>query len=221
MTNKELFLHCAEDAGIKVADYTVTKVQDYVQVVKFFGALTDNGVKLGMDMASLTCSGDVEVTGAQPRHIRLIEKDNGCHDYFKFKGMVMLNGDLNDPESSPEIFIEADEDIEWLQEYAQDGYPYVVECRYLGLEMESEGKFIYDKKRIEEYFDIEEESYYDSEIIVPLVKRVVRNTKREMLVYLNVQECVKRHSGSSIIYKARNYTCDDLINAFSDRYKEI
>lgn len=221
MTNKELFLKCAEEVGIKVADYTVTKVEDYTKAVRFFRALTENGVKLGMDMASLTCSGDVDVAAAIPKYIRLIEKDNGCQDYFKFKGMVILNGDINDSDSAPEIFIEADEDTEWLQKYAPDGYPRFRDGRYLGIEIKSDGQILYDKESIDRYLDMEEASYYDSEIIVPDAERIIRNTKRELLVYINVQGCRKRHRGSSIIYKAHGRTCDDLINAFSKRYTII
>jgi len=38
MTDKELFLRCAEEAGIKVADYAVTRVMDYKQAGNFFRA---------------------------------------------------------------------------------------------------------------------------------------------------------------------------------------
>lgn len=36
MTNKEMFLKCATDAGIRVADNSMTKVSDYQQAVRFF-----------------------------------------------------------------------------------------------------------------------------------------------------------------------------------------
>ena len=36
-----------------------------------------------------------------------------------------------------------------------------------------------------------------------------------------VQGCKKRHSGNRIVYRARNYTCDELIQGFSKRYGEI
>ena len=221
MTNKEMFLKCAKEADIKVADFSMTRVMDYGQAVSFFRLLSVNNVKLGMDMASLTCSGDVEIVGAAQGHICMIEKDNGGNDYFKFKGLIVMNGELSDSDSSPELFIEADEDAEWLQLYGEAGFQYPGEGRYLGLQIESEGRFVYDKKSIDEYLDLEEESYYDSQIVVPPMRRIIRNTKREMLVYANVQGCKKRHRGNSIIYRGRNYTCDDMIKAFSSRYKEI
>ncbi len=221
MTNKEVFLKCAMDAGIKVADNAMTKITDYQQAVNFFRGLRDNKVKLGMDMASFTCSGDVEIIGEPSGHICLVEKDNGSNDYFKFKEMIIINGELNDPESAPEIFIESDEDTQWLKKYEKCGFQYPGEGRYLGLKIESEGTIIYDKASVEEYLDMEEEAYYNSEIAVPTLKRLIRNTKREMLVYINVQGCKKRHRGNMIIYRARNYTCDNLIDSFSKRYREI
>lgn len=221
MTNKEMFLKCATDAGIRVADNSMTKVSDYQQAVRFFRSLRENKVKLGMDMASLTCSGDVEIIGEPSGHICLVEKDNGSNDYFKFKEMIIINGNLNDPESAPEIFIESDEDTEWLKEYEKCGFEYPGEGRYLGLKVESDGTFVYDKESVDEYLDMEEEAYYDSEIVVPKLKRLIRNTRRELLVYINVQGCKKRHRGNSIVYRARNYTCDELIQSFSKRYKEI
>ena len=221
MTNKELFLECAEEAGIKVADYAMTRVTDYMQAVNFFNALWINNVQLGMDMASLTCSGDVKIEGVPQRHICLVEKDNGSNDYFKFKKMIVMNGELRNPDSAPEIFIEADTDIEWLQAYSRDGFQYLGEGRYLGLEIGPEGMFVYDEKSVNEYLDLEEESYYDPEIVAPPMRRIIRNTNREMLVYVNVQGCHKRHKGNSIIYRARNRTCDDIIKVFSKQYREI
>lgn len=221
MTNKEMFLKCATDVGINVKDNSITKVSDYQQAVSFFRSLRENKVKLGMDMASLTCSGDVEIIGEPSGHICLVEKDNGCNDYFKFKEMIIINGDLNDSESAPEIFIESSEDTEWLNMYEECGFKYPGEGRYLGLKVESDGTIVYDKTSVKEYLDMEEEAYYDSEIIAPKLKRLIRNTRREMLVYINVQGCKKRHRGDSIVYRARNYTCDELIQSFSERYREI
>ena len=221
MTDKELFLSCAEETGIKVADYAMTQVMDYEQAVNFFRALSVNNVQLGIDMSSLTCSGDVEIKGVSQGYICLVEKDNGRDDYFKFKGMVVMNGKLGDPDDAPEIFIEADVDTEWLQAHSKDGFQYQREGRYLGLWIESEGRFVYDKKSVNEYLDIEEGSYYDSEIVESPMRRIIRNTNRKMLVYVNVQECNKRHMGSSIIYKACNWTCNDVIKAFSSQYREI
>lgn len=221
MTDKELFLRCAEETGIKVADYAMTRVMDYGQAVNFFRALSINNVQLGMDMASLTCSGDVEIRGVSQGYICLVEKDNGSDDYFKFKGMVVMNGELRDTDAAPEIFIEADTDIEWLQAYSKDAFQYQGEGRYLGLWIESEGRFVYDQKSVNEYLDIEEESYYDSDIVAPSMRRIIRNTNREMLVYVNVQGCNKRHMGNSIVYRARNCTCNDIMRAFSSQYREI
>lgn len=221
MNSKHLFLECARRNGINVADYAMTKVTDYMQAVRFFDDLRKCDVKLGMDMATLTCSGDVEVSGILSKHICLMEKDNGSNDYFKFKGMIILNGELNDPDSAPEIFIEADCDDEWLGAYAQDGFAYIREDRYLGLEIISEGRVIYDKDDIQEYLDIEEESYYNPEVSVPQLRRIVRNTRREMLVYINVQGCKKRHEGNQIVFRWNRFTCDDLIGVFSKQYKLI
>lgn len=221
MTNKEAFLMCAMNAGIKVADNTMTKITDYQQAVNFFKGLRDNKVKLGMDMASFTCSGDVDVIGETSGHICLVEKDNGSNDYFKFKEMIVINGELNDPESAPEIFIEADEDTQWLMEYERCSFQYPGDGRYLGLKDESDGTIIYEKRRVEECLDMEEEAYYNSKTAIPKFKRLIRNTKREMLVYINVQGCKKRHRGNLIIYRARNYTCDRLMENFSERYRVI
>ena len=221
MTNKEIFLKCATEVGIKFEDNSMVRVSNYRQAVSFFRSLRENKVKLGMDMASLTCSGDVEIVGEPSGHICLIKKDIGSNEYFKFKEMVIINGTLNDPESAPEIFIESDEDTEWLNKYQNCGFEYDGEGRYLGLKVESDDTVVYDKKSVDEYLYMTEEAYYNPEITAPKLKSLIRNTRREMLVYINVQGCEKRHSGSTIVYEARNYTCDELIQGFSKRYREI
>ena len=88
-------------------------------------------------------------------------------------------------------------------------------------EIISEGRVIYDKDDIQEYLDIEEESYYNPEVSVPQLRRIVRNTRREMLVYINVQGCKKRHEGNQIVFRWNRFTCDDLIGVFSKQYKLI
>ena len=221
MTDKELFLKCAKKVDINIGNYTITKVNDYVQVTKFLKKLRENKVPLGMDMASLTCSGDVEIVCEPTGHICLIENDNGCNDYFKFRGLLIINSKLSDSDSAPEMFFEADNDTEWLNSYEQKGYLYPNNDRYLGLVIESEGRVIYDKASIEEYLDLEEDSSYDSEIIAPKVRHIIRNTKREMLVYVNVQGYHNRLDGSAIIHKCSKYTSDDMIRAFKDNYREI
>jgi len=221
MTDKELFLKSAKDEGIKTDNYSITKLTDYSQVSRFLNRLKKYKVSLGLDMSSLTCSGDVEIACVEKEHICLIENDNGSNDYFKFKSLLILNSELNNPESSPEMFFEAATDVDWLIKYEKEGYPYldITEGIFWGLNIEDEGKIIYDKESIDKYLDLEEESYYNSEIIVPKIRRIVRNTKKGMIAYVNLQECSKRHSGDSIIYRARNFTCDDLLRGFSKHYK--
>lgn len=221
MTEKEMFIKCAKESDIKVENFSITKVIDYTQAVKFFEKLRMCKVQLGMDMASSTCSGDVEIVGLPSGDVRLIEHDNSSDDYFKFKSMVIICGNLDDPESSPEIFIESDEDSEWLREYAEEGYMYVGEGRYLGLETKTDDMIVYNKKRIDEYLDLEEESYYDSDIASPILRRIVKNTKREIIAYINVQECMKRHDGNMILFKAHTFTCDEFIEIFSKKYKNV
>lgn len=221
MTDKELFLKCAQKADIKVADYTMTRVKNYAQAVIFFRALRLNNVVLGIDMASQTCSGNVKIMEESQGCIYLMEKDNPIDDWFKFKEMIVMNGKLEDPDYAPEIFIEADTDIEWLRTYSKDGYQHLGEGRYWGLKSKSEERIIYDKKIIKEYLAIEEESCYNSEIVVPPMRKFLRNTNREMFAYINVQECRYRNDGRLIIYERCDYTCDDIIKVFSPKYKEI
>lgn len=221
MTDKEKFLKCAEEVGIRTASYSITRISDYLQAVKFFECLRKGHVKLGMDMASLTCSGDVEIVGAQIKRICLIENDNSIDDYFKFKDMLLINGDINDPESSPEIFIEADEDRDWLKVYGEHGFQYIQKGRYLALKNKLDDTIIYDEKTINDYLNLEQEAYYNPNVFVPPFRRQIFNTKGELLVYINVQECHKRHKGNKILFHARDTTCDDLTNAFQKKYKLI
>jgi len=223
MTDKELFLKCAQETGIKLADYAMTRVRDYAQAISFFRALRINNVLLGIDMASLTCSGNVKIMEESQGCIYLIEKDNSSDDWFKFKEMIVMNGELEDPDSAPEIFIESDTDIEWSRTYSKDGYQYGDwdEGRYLGLQIKSERRIIYDKKSIKKYLAIEEESCHNPKIIVPPIRKFIRNTNREMFAYIDVQECKKRNDGRLIVFERCNYTCDDIIKMFSPNYKEI
>ena len=191
MTDKEKLLECAKNAGIAVGDYTIARVYDYQKVQLFFKLLGDS-VHLGMDMASLTCSGDVKIHPLDDGTIRLVARDNGSDDDFKFKGMLLLNSQISDPNSSPEIFFESDYDEQWHNLYAKDGFKYLD-------------------------FD-EEEAYYNGKEPFTKCRRITKNTYGEMLAYINVQECMKRHEGDMILYRGKKLTCDQLANVFADRY---
>lgn len=221
MSDKELFLRSAKEIGIQLENYSITKVTDYRKTIMLLNNARNYKVMFGMDMYSGTCSGKVEITGIETKHIRLIEKDNGCDDYFKFKSMLILNGDINNPNSSPELFFEAEQDVEWLKKYKDRGYSYIVPNRYLGLEIEDGEMVVYDREKIEEYLNLEEQSYYNSDIVVPRTRKIVRNTESGMVVYANIQECKERHRGNVIIYKAQYYDSDYLLKCFSKEYKVI
>lgn len=223
MSDKELFLRSAEEAGIKIENFSVTKVTDYSQVTTFLKKLREYKVHLGMDMSSLTCSGNVEIMCVESKHICLWEKDNVSSDYFKFKNLFILSRELDDPRSSLEMFFEADDDIEWLAAYSTVKYPYMdaLNGTYLGLEIENEGKIIYDSRRIDELLDLEEQSWDDHEIVVPQFRKIVRNTKRGILAYVNLQECTIRFDGQEILSKVSNFDCSEFLKAFSTDYKII
>lgn len=220
MTNKELFIKCAMDSGIKVADNAMTIVNNYIQATSFFTALKMNHVHLGMDMVTGVCSGTVDIEGVPTKHICLIEKDNGTLDYFKFKNMLILYNDLNDPESVPEIFIEADYDEEWLGEYAAVGYKYPGEGRYLGLEEIPEQTVVYNKESVELCLRNAQEGYYNLSQ-GPMLRCIIRNTRRERLVYINVQEGKKRHQGNMILYRTRDCTFEEFMELFSNLYSVV
>lgn len=228
MNNKELFIQCARQAGISIEDHSIVKVTDFRKVANFLSLLRNAKVLLGMDMSSLTCSGDVEIVpdSYEPYHIMLIEKDNRCVDCFKFKSLLLLITDLEDPQSSPEMFFESDIDTEWLQRVPE-------EIRLLDLATENNGRYaglmipslsdhvIYDKEKVDYYLELDHRYCEGLEVEVPEMTRYIRNTQREMLVYVNVQECLGRHHGSSIIYKCSRWTSDDLVKLFSKDYKLI
>lgn len=219
MTDKEKLLECAKNAGIAVGDYTIARVYDYQKVQLFFKLLGDS-VHLGMDMASLTCSGDVKIHPLDDGTIRLVARDNGSDDDFKFKGMLLLNSQISDPNSSPEIFFESDYDEQWHNLYAKDGFKYLDfdDGRYLILQDVNFGHYIYKKDDIEQYLDDEEEAYYNGKEPFTKCRRITKNTYGEMLAYINVQECMKRHEGDMILYRGKKLTCDQLANVFADRY---
>lgn len=106
MTDKEKLLEAARSAGIVVDNYTITRVYDYNQARVFLNNI-DSSIHLGMDMASLTCSGDVKIMPIGNNEIRLVANDNGSDNDFKFGGMLLLNSEIDDPNSSPELFIES------------------------------------------------------------------------------------------------------------------
>ncbi len=222
MTGKEMLLGCAKKAGITVGNYTIAKVYDYRQVQLFF-KLMGESIHLGMDMASLTCSGDIKVQTMDNGYIRLVARDNGSDNDFKFKGMLLLNSKIDDPNSSPEIFFESDYDNIWYDRYAKDSYKYLDfdDGRYLILQDQSYGNYIYKKEEIDQYFEEEENAYYYGEEQTRKCRRITKNTYREMLAYINVQECMNRHAGDMILYKGKNLTCDQLANVFSSRYTII
>ena len=221
MSNKENFLKCVNELGVKVEENTIVRISDYSTACHFFTMLKENNVQMGMDMSSGTCSGDVEVTGKQPKYLQFIEKDNGGDDLIKFKEMIILITFDKDADFAPEIFIEADVATEWLAQYSDTGYPYVYEGSYLLLEDICSQRLIYDREKIEEYLDEEEEMYYTQNYYEPKTKRIVMNTKRELVAYLNVQGHYDRHRGSTILYHSRKSNCDALIRAFEKKYKIV
>ena len=222
MTDKEKLLECAEKAGIAVGDYTIARVYDFQQVRLFFKRL-GNSVHLGMDMASFTCSGDVQIQMMSDGYIRLIARDNGSDNDFKFKGMLLLNSQINDPDSSPEIFFESDYDERWYDLYAKDGYKYLDydDGRYLILQDLDHDNYIYKKEEVGQCLDEEEDAYYNGEEPAIKCRRITKNTYREMLVYINVQQCRKRHAGNMILYRGKGLTCEELANAFASRYRIV
>ena len=221
MSNKENFLKCVNELGVKVEENTIVRISNYSTACHFFTMLKENNVQMGMDMSSGTCSGDVEVTGKQPKYLQFIEKDNGGDDLIKFKEMIILITFDKDADFAPEIFIEADVATEWLAQYSDTGYPYVYEGSYLLLEDIGSKRLIYAREQIDEYLDEEEEMYYTQNYHESPIKRIVMNTKRELVAYLNVQGCDKRHRGSTIIYHSRNSSCDALVRAFENKYKIV
>lgn len=228
MNGKEKFLQSALDCGMKMESQTIAKITDYRKVSEFLSYLKQRNVQLGMDMASLTCSGDVTIVADPDElgNIKLIENDNGCIDCFKFKGLLIMNTDIDDPESAPEMYFEADDDIEWLTKHPEETRtPHLLsknDGRYEGLEIPEFGPGVfYDKETVDKYMDLDFRRCNGENVYVPKMTRIIRNTRREMLVYANVQGCKKRHRGSSIIYRFSKNTCDDFVEGFSKYYKLI
>lgn len=222
MTDKEKLLECAKNAGIVVGDYTIARVYDYQKVQLFFKLLGDS-VHLGMDMASFTCSGDVKIHPLDDGTVRLVARDNGSDNDFKFKRMLLLNSQISDQNSSPEIFFESDYDEQWHNLYAKDGFKYLDpdDGRYLILREQVSGKYIYKKEEIDQYFDMTDRAYYYGETPPAEYTRITKNTYQEMLVYINVQQCDNRHRGNMILFRGKNMTCDQLANAFSSHYNIV
>lgn len=218
MTEKELFINCLKELGMEISDLSVVRIRNYSCAKELFRKIGATGIQLGMDMYSGTCSGDVNVTGSETNHIGLIENDNGCTDLFKFKEMIIIFSNIRDSEVSPSIFIESDIDTEWLHAYGGSALPYVVEGRYLGLINVDTGRITYDSKEIEAYINEEQRANYDPYYTgtLPKVRRIVRNTKRKLAVYINLQECHKRMRGNIYVYKNQDVSCDDIAQALSD-----
>lgn len=228
MSDKELFIQCARQAGISIEDHSMVRVTDFRKVANFLTFLKRARIKFGMDMSSLISSGDVEIVVDRYElcHILLKENDINRVDCFKFKSLLLLITDLDDPQSSPEMFFESDIDTEWLQKVPE-------EIRRLDLATENNGRYaglmipslsdhvIYDKEKVDYYLELDHRYCEGLEVEVPEMTRYIRNTQREMLVYVNVQECLGRHHGSSIIYKCSRWTSDDLVKLFSKDYKLI
>ena len=228
MKDKEKFFQSALDCGIKMESQTIVKIIDYRKVAEFLACLKQRNVRLGMDMSSLTCSGDVTIIAdpCEPVNIKLIENDNGCIDCFKFKGLLIMNTDIDDPESAPEMYFEADDDVEWLAKHPEETrMPHLLsknDGRYEGLEIPDIGSDVfYDKETVDKYMELDFRRCNGEDVYVPKMTRIIRNTRREMLVYANVQGCKKRHRGSDIIYKFSKNTCDDFVEGFSKYYKLI
>lgn len=81
--------------------------------------------------------------------------------------------------------------------------------------MNTEGK---ERKTTTTYrseIDCLEDDNYDPEIIVPKMRRIVRNTKEGMIAYINLQRCSLRNAGNSIIDSASNLTSDDFLRELS------
>lgn len=221
MSNKDNFMKCLNELGIKVEESSIVRISDYPTVCRFFSMLREKKVQMGMDMSSGTCSGDVEIIGNQPKYLRFIEKDNGSDDLIKFKEMLIVITFDKEADVAPEIFIEADSATEWLEQYGENGYPYVCEGSYLVLETIDNHKLILDRTKIEEYLDEEEKRYYTEGDYEPIVKQIVMNTKRELVAYLNVQGNYERHKGSRILYRLKESGCNDLVRAFMRKYKVV
>lgn len=222
MNDKRKFLSCAQEAGIILENNSITKITDYRKVHNFLEKLNREHIMLGMDMPNGTCSGSVQISAIEENHICMYETDNQRKDYFKFKGLIILNTESDDEDWSPEMFFESDDDDDWLANYQDNAYPYPYpnqQDTFLGLEVE--GIIIYDKREIERYMDLENESYYDSSVQVPAMVRVIRNTTKGMIAYINVQQCRRRHQGNVIVSRAARMNCDQLLSGFSKSHKII
>ena len=228
MNNKELFIQCARQAGISIEDHSIVKVTDFRKVANFLSLLRNAKVLLGMDMSSLTCSGDVEIVpdSYEPYHIMLIEKDNRCVDCFKFKSLLLLITDLEDPQSSPEMFFESDIDIEWLQKVPEEMRyldPVTKDNgRYVGLKVPSlSEQVIYDKDSIDHYLQSVPKYCEEQNMEVPVMTRFIRNTEREMIAYINIQSYKRTVPGNQIIRKYRQCLSEDFVHFFQKDYKLI
>lgn len=228
MRNKKLFIQCVRKAGIRIEEHSIVKVTDFRKVSLFLTLLMDEEVMMEMVMSCLTRSGNVEIVpdNYEPYHIIMRERELGCVDCFKFKSLIILNTDLEDPMSSPEMFLESDVDTEWLR-----SVPERLRCsedesenngRYIGVRVPSQAeKVIYDKENVSYYIELLKKYTTGQHVNVPKMIKFIRNTRREILAYIYIPECLDRHDGTGIVTRYNKCTSDDLVKLFSKDYKLI
>lgn len=223
MTQKQLFLQSAEDVGFTLKSKSATKVTDYTKVKKLLQLMEMHDIKLGMDMASGTCSGDVQISAFENYHIAFHENDNESIDCFKFSSLLILCSDLTDDSSAPEMFFEAAEDSEWIATHGKNAYMYsdLKENHYMGLQFNDTQQIIYEKAQVDEILTLEDDAQYDSDIIVPDTTRITRNTQSGIVAYVNLQCYEKRSNGGELVYKLKNYSMDRLVDALSKKYSVL
>lgn len=228
MSDKELFIQCARQAGISIEDHSMVRVTDFRKVANFLTFLKRARIKFGMDMSSLISSGDVEIVVDRYElcHILLKENDINRVDCFKFRSLLLLLTDLEDPQSSPEMFLESDIDIEWLQKVPEEMRyldPVTKDNgRYVGLKVPSlSEQVIYDKDSIDHYLQSVPKYCEEQNMEVPVMTRFIRNTEREMIAYINIQSYKRTVPGNQIIRKYRQCLSEDFVHFFQKDYKLI
>lgn len=220
MTQKQLFLQSAEDAGIILKSNFATKVADYTKVKKFLHFLQTHNIKLGMDMSSGTCSGDVKISGFENHHILFQENDSKSLDCFKFGSLLIMCHDLTDEGSVPEMFFEAAEDSEWLTAHVSNACVYadLIDGNYIGLQFNDTKQITYDRERVDEILALEGDSQYDNDVIVPDTTHIIRNTKAGIIAYVNLQYYKGRAAGGTLVYKLKNHSMDSFVGLLSKNY---